>query len=158
MKRARTRIVSKTPMSQILAIAKASMLTYGVGYIVLGITWIVLPTESRTSGIGWVGWLTPGAVGAAFVLVGAYAATVAVHRTRSLRITQISWLALTAMPGILSGYFLVAWIGYLIPVVESDAEKGIASTVSYLVIASGAAGMSRVSQIASRLQDKWEAV
>lgn len=143
-------------MSQILAIARVGMVAYGVGYIILGITWIALPTQSRISGIGWVGWLTPGIVGTCFVIVGTFAICISLLPKRSPKGTKISWLALTAMPGILAAYFFVAWIGYLIPAFESDAERGIASTASYLLIAGGAAGMSRVSQIAHRLQDRWE--
>lgn len=150
--------VNLTPMTQILAIARVGMATYGIGYIVLGITWVILPMQSRISGIGWIGWLTPGTVGTAFMIVGTLSTCVAMAPRRLPRVAKIAWLALTAMPGILAAYFLVAWVGYLIPLVDSDAERGIASAASYLLIASGAAGMSRVSQIAHRLQDRWESV
>ena len=145
-------------MTQILTIARVGMATYGIGYIILGITWIALPVQSRISGIGWVGWLTPGIVGAGFVIVAALAITNATISKRLPQLSKVTWLALTAMPGILAAYFLVAWVGYLLPMVESDAKRGIASTASYLLIAGGAAGMSRVSQIAHRLQDRWESV
>lgn len=151
-------MIKSTPMSQILDIVKVGMTAYGVGYIILGITWIALPTQSRVSGIGWTGWLTPGIVGTAFVIAGTIGASVAILPIRSPRATQLAWLVLTAMPVVLSLYFLVAWIWYLIPTVASGSERGIASAVSYLIIACGAAGMSRVSQIAHRLQDKWEGV
>lgn len=143
-------------MTQILGITRASKTVYGAGYIVLGLTWLLLPTQSRLAGIGWVGWLTPGMVGAAWILAGTFALTVALQPKRLQRLTTAVWLTLTALPGVLALYFLVAWVGFLLPWVTGGAERVIASAASYIVIAAGAAGMSRVSQVAHRVQSRWE--
>ena len=58
-------------------------------------------------------------------------------------------------PTVVGLYFLVGWVGYLIPSVEGGAPTGITTTASYAALAVNAGLMSRVTLICHRVLSRW---
>ncbi|MBV7412284.1 hypothetical protein ACUH96_00970 [Dermabacteraceae bacterium P13077] len=107
----------------------AYLAVMGLVYVLVGFTWVLIPSVGRIEGIDWIPALTPQMVGGAWIVAGTVAATTAT--TDSHRLYMAGFFGLQFVALTLASYFFIAWLLYLTPLVEGGAKHGLTSAVSY---------------------------
>lgn len=110
------------------------LLGLGIGYIVMGGSWILIPSRGRELGVEWLVGVSPPLAGALWIVAGTLAlATLAGASVR------LALAALQAVPVFLAFVFLVSTILAWMPdwVIHSGNPTGWVTSVSYLLIAAG---------------------
>ena len=109
---------------------RAYLMSKGLVYIGIGITWLSMPSRGRDLGIGWFPGLTDWVVGALWLLGGGAAVATGLwgrHR-------RWGFAGLQAVAFFLSLVFLVSAVIGLIPeeILPGGNPRGIITTISYL--------------------------
>ena len=144
-----------TPFHQIIGLTRIAKVAQGVAHVVIGLTWLLTDSASRTAGIEWVEFITPHMIGWAWLITGVVAATIGLQPRRTCRLSQTGFGLLMFTPTVVGLYFLVGWVGHLIPSVEGGAPTGITTAASYAALAVNAGLMSRVTLICHRVLSRW---
>ena len=145
-----------TPFHQIIALTRIGKIAQGVAHVVIGLTWLLTDSASRTAGIEWIEFITPHMIGWAWLITGVVAATIGIQPRRTRRLSQVGFGFLMFTPTVVGLYFLVGWVGYLIPWVEGGAPTGITTAASYMALAVNAGILARVALVCHRVLRRWE--
>ena len=132
----------------ITQLTRAYLGAKGIFYVGIGLTWVFIPSGNRVAGVDWLGFVTPQAIGWAWVGAGVIA-MLSAHFAEKRRSARPGWVALIVPPTLFGLWFLVAWVQWLTTGV--GAERGIATTVSYFAFAASAFLFSQVSVLAHRI-------
>lgn len=119
----------------------AYLVVAGLGYILAGLTWIVIPSRTRELGIEWIPGVSAQVVGVVWVIAGTLALAGVLGAP-----TRLAFIALQAWPMILGAFFLVSWVVSLMPdsVWHAGNERGYTTTISYSLISVGAYAVGRL--------------
>lgn len=132
----------------ITQLTRAYLGVKGAFYVGIGLTWVLIPSGNRVAGVDWLGFITPQAVGWAWIAAGSIA-VLSAHFLEERRSARPGWVALIAPPTLFGLWFLVAWIQWL--TTGHGAERGVATTVSYFAFSASAFLFSQVSVLAHRI-------
>lgn len=116
----------------------------GAAYIGVGLTWLLLPSQTRAEGIAWLEYVTPEVVGWLWIGAGLLGVVASRLRAPSVRFQQAGWAALIATPTIVGFYFFVAWLQFLLPGGHDGTSRGITTTIYAATFALSAYLMARV--------------
>lgn len=144
-----------TPFHQIIGLTRIGKIAQGVAHVVIGLTWLLTDSATRTAGIEWVEFITPHMIGWAWLITGVVAATIGLQPRRTRRLSQVGFGFLMFTPTVVGLYFLVGWVGHLIPWVEGGAPTGITTAASYMALAVNAGILARVALVCHRVLRRW---
>ena len=139
--------MERLPFDTIDKITRTYLVTVGLLYALIGLTWIILPAgATRTAGVEWLQGIEPWMIGVAWIVAGSTAVLGRFHSG----LTNTGFQALIATPTLLGSWFLISWLFWLFTGGAIGAERGIATTISYTAFAVAAYTIARVHVISRR--------
>ena len=139
--------MERMPFDSIDKLTRTYLITVGVLYACIGLTWITLPAGgTRIAGVEWLHGIEPWMVGVAWIISGC----LAVLGRFNSGLTDTGFQALIATPTMLACWFLVSWGLWIVSGGTIGAERGIATTVSYTAFAVAAYTVARVHVLSRR--------
>lgn len=142
------KITGEIPVSlNLLSVVNGLSVTYmkvkGLFYLIIGTTWLFIQSPAREAGLAWLDFLTPWMVGILWVLSGIIAVFSAFFGSHASK--RLGFFVLIITPTVIGAYFLISWMIYLTPLLESEGyERGVVSTASYWAYAASAYVMARI--------------
>lgn len=107
----------------------AFLAAYGVGYIGVGVTWMLFPSGGRLSGIGWLPWdISEFHAGMLWIAAGAFALFVALYAPYYPHMERWGFAAIQFVALLMTIWFIVAWLLAFIPP-EGDGNPRAATYV-----------------------------
>lgn len=109
---------------------RAYLIAKGIVYVLIGLTWLLIPSQARELGIAWVPWLTSHLVAAMWIAGGAVAITSGI----ALRARRWGFFALQFVAFFLALVFAVSAVADMLPdtLLAGGRSASITTTVSYL--------------------------
>ena len=139
--------MERLPFDTIDRLTRTYLVTAGLLYVGIGLTWIILPAgATRTAGVEWLHGIEPWMIGVAWIVAG----SIAVLGRFVSGLTSAGFQALLATPTLLASWFLVSWLFWIVSGGAIGAERGIATTISYTAFAVAAYTASRVHVLSRR--------
>lgn len=141
--------MERLPFDSIDKLTRTFLLIVGTLYVLIGLTWIILPAgATRTGGVEWLQGIEPWMIGVAWIIAGSIAVLGRFHPG----LTNTGFQALIATPTLLASWFLVSWGLWIVSGGTIGAQRGIATTVSYTTFAVAAYTIARVHILSRRHQ------
>lgn len=109
---------------------RAYLIAKGTVYVLIGLTWLLIPSQARELGIAWVPWLSSHLVAVMWIVGGAVAITSGV----ALRARRWGFFALQFVAFFLALVFAVSAVADLLPdtLLAGGRVASMTTTVSYL--------------------------
>lgn len=141
--------MERLPFDLIDKLTRTYLVTVGLLYALIGLTWIILPAgTTRTAGVEWLQGIEPWMIGVAWIVTGSIAVLGRFHPG----LTNTGFQALIATPTLLASWFLVSWGLWIVSGGAIGAQRGIATTVGYATFAVAAYVVARVHVLSRRHQ------
>lgn len=141
--------MERLPFDTIDKITRTYLVTVGLLYIGIGLTWVILPAgTTRTAGVEWLQGIEPWMIGVAWIVTGSIAVLGRFHSV----LTSTGFQALIATPTLLGSWFLISQLFWVFSDGAIGAQRGIATTVSYATFAVAAYVVARVQVLSRRHQ------
>lgn len=141
--------MERLPFDTIDRLTRTYLVTAGLLYVGIGLTWIILPAgATRTAGVEWLHGIEPWMIGVAWIVAGSIAVLGRFHPG----LTNTGFQALIATPTLLASWFLISWLFWVFSDGAIGAQRGIATTVSYATFAVAAYVVARVHVLSRRHQ------
>lgn len=141
--------MERLPFDSIDKLTRTYLVTVGLLYALIGLTWIILPAgATRTAGVEWLHGIEPWMIGVAWIVAG----TIAVLGRFHTGLTNTGFQALIATPTLLGSWFLISWLFWVFSDGAIGAQRGIATTISYSAFAVAAYVVARVHVLSRRHQ------
>lgn len=141
--------MERLPFDTIDKLTRTWLLVTGVLYVLIGLTWIILPAgATRTAGVEWLHGIEPWMIGVAWIVAGC----IAVLGRFNSGLTNTGFQALLATPTLLASWFLISWGFWIFSGGAVGAQRGIATTISYTAFSVAAYVVARVHVLSRRHQ------
>lgn len=135
-------------LTKVNSLAAQYLRVKGFFYVVIGLTWLIFRSPSREAGLAWVDFLTSNGVGVIWVGAGLISIIAGFSRTQGVK--RIGFFVLIVVPTLLGFYFLMSWVIYLLPFIDTEGyQRGGVTTVSYWAFSASAYIMSRIHTFSS---------
>ncbi|NDK31173.1 hypothetical protein [Nesterenkonia haasae] len=104
------------------------LIVAGIGYIGIGLGWLVTSTVQRLAGIQWLG-IAGGdeTIGAGWITIGVIVAICGIFSSKP-KVETAGTILATGWPGLMGIFFLIAWG-------SGESETGWITTISYSLFA-----------------------
>ena len=135
-------------LTKVNSLAVQYLRVKGLFYVVIGLTWLIFRSPSREAGLAWIDFLTANGVGV--IWVGAGLISIIAGFSRAQGVKRIGFFVLIVVPTLLGFYFLMSWVIYLLPSIDTEGyQRGGVTTASYWAFSASAYIMSRIHTFSS---------
>ena len=135
-------------LTKVNSLAVQYLRVKGLFYVVIGLTWLIFRSPSREAGLAWVDFLTSSGVGSIWLGAGLISMIAGFSRVQGVK--RVGFFVLIVVPTLLGFYFLMSWVIYLLPFIDSEGyQRGGVTTASYWAFSASAYIMSRIHTFSS---------